>query len=103
MAQTVFATISGGNQYSLNLTNCTSSFIGVTGHGFGDIALTPNARLWGIEGGILYEINGSTATSTSIDITGTHGVSLVALDDATLLTEYQNNLYGISVATGLSY
>jgi hypothetical protein len=94
--QPILVTINGGNLYSLNLTNCTSIFVGSTGYGFGDIAFTPDGRLWGITAGELYQIDPTTAVATLIGLTGAGGISLVGLNDSILLTEYQMKLYAIN-------
>lgn len=102
-SQPIFVTISGGNLYSLNLSTCSSRFVGPTGHGFGDIAFTPDGKLWGIEGGILYKIDTTNANTTMIGTTGTQAVSLVALNNTILLAEYGQNLYGINTINATSY
>lgn len=100
--QPIFATISGGDLYSFNLTNCTRHFIGSTGQGFGDIAFTPNGQLWGIIGGQLYHIDTTTANATLIGNTGVGAVSLVGLNDTTLLAEYGMKLYNINTNNATS-
>ncbi|HLP50351.1 MAG TPA: T9SS type A sorting domain-containing protein [Chitinophagales bacterium] len=100
--QPIFATISGGDLYSFDLGKCKRNFIGVTGYGFGDIAFTPNGRLWGIEGGMLYNIDTSNANSTLIGNTEIGAVTLLGLNDTTLLAEFGNNLYSINVNTAAS-
>ena len=52
----IFATISGGDLYSIDLVNCNKYFVGATGVGFGDIAFTTNGLLWGISNGQLFKI-----------------------------------------------
>ncbi len=100
--QPVFATIGGGDLYSFDLAKCKRHFIGVTGYGFGDIAFTPNGRLWGIEGGMLYNIDTATANSTLIGNTEIGAVTLLGLNDTTLLAEFGDNLYSINVNTAAS-
>jgi len=97
--QPIFVNTNKGDLYSLNLTNCSSSLIGSTGHVFGDIAFTSDGQLWGIEGGYIYKIDRSNAVSTLIGYTGLNYInSLVSLNDATLLTvDRENNLYSISI------
>jgi hypothetical protein len=101
--QPIFATISGGNLYSFDLTNCTRHFIGSTGQGFGDIAFTPDGRLWGIISGNLYQIDTATAIASLVGNTGIGGVTLVGLNDTTLLIELTTILYGINTNTAASY
>lgn len=92
----IYVTNAFGDLFALNVHTCTSQLIGNTGHGFGDIALTPDGKLWGIEGGILYQINTTNASSLLIGNTGIQGVSMVALNNGTLLIEYGSNLYGLN-------
>jgi len=99
----IFATIGGGDLYSFDITNCTRQLIGSTGLGFGDIAFTPDGRLWGIAGGELYQIDTATANSTLIGFTGVQTVSLVALNDSVLLGVYGMNLYGINIGNASPY
>jgi hypothetical protein len=101
--QRIFATIAGGDLYSFNLTNCTRHFIGSTGQGFGDIAFTPDGRLWGIVGGQLYKIDTATANVTLVGNTGIGAVSLVDLNDSILLAEFGMKLYGINNNNATSY
>jgi hypothetical protein len=101
--QRIFATISGGDLYRFDIVNCTRTFIGSTGYGFGDIAFTPNGRLWGIYTGLLYEIDTATAAATYVGNTGIGGVTLVDLNDTTLLMENSCKLYGINTNTGTSW
>jgi len=101
--QPIFATISGGDLYSFDLTNCTRHFIGSTGQGFGDIAFTTDGRLWGIISGQLYQIDTATANSTLVGATGVQSNNLVALNDSILLTEAGLKLYGINANNLSSY
>jgi hypothetical protein len=101
--QPLFATISGGDLYSFSLANCKRHFIGSTGQGFGDIALTPNGNLWGIINGQLYHIDTSTANATLVGITGVQSNNLVALNDSILLTESELSLYGLNINNLSSY
>lgn len=101
--QPIYATVSGGNLYSFDLANCTRHFIGSTGQGFGDIAFTPDRRLWGIAGGMLYQIDTATASVTLIGDTGVGSVSLVGLNDSVLLGEYGMKLYAINNVNAASY
>jgi len=101
--QPIFATIAGGDLYSFNLTNCTRHFIGSTGQGFGDIAFTPDGRLWGIVTGDIYHIDTTTANATLIGFSGIQAVSLVGLNDSIVLAEYGMKLYGINVNNASSY
>jgi hypothetical protein len=73
--QPIFATIAGGDLYSFDISNCTRHFIGSTGHGFGDIALTPDGRLWGIDGQ-LYHIDTANANVTAVGAVTTQGTIL---------------------------
>ncbi len=98
----VFATISGGDLYSFDLSNCTRRFIGSTGQAFGDIAFTPDGQLWGIISGFLYHVDTTTANATLIGNMGVQCVSLVGLNDTTLLVESGNNLYSVNTNTALS-
>ncbi|HYV91993.1 MAG TPA: T9SS type A sorting domain-containing protein [Chitinophagales bacterium] len=101
--QPIFATISGGDLYSFDLTNCTRHSIGSTGQGFGDIAFIPDGRLWGIIGGQLYQIDTATAIATLVGNTGVGSITLVGLNDSTLLAEFGMNLYGINTNNATSY
>jgi len=103
--QPIFATGSSGQIYSVDLTNCSSHIIG-TGHQYGDIALTSDGRLWGIDNGNLYQIDTTNASYTLIGNYGTGGVggvSIVSLDDSTLLTESGMNLYGVRISNLSTY
>lgn len=96
--QSVYVTIGGGDLYKLELDNqCNSLFIGSTGLGFGDIAFTPDGRLWGIVGESLYQINPLNATVSLVGNFGLSAISLEALDNNTLLVEANQNLYGINI------
>jgi hypothetical protein len=101
--QSVYATISGGDLYTIDLINCNRQFVGSTGYGFGDIAFTPNGKLWGIINSNLYEIDTLTANSILVGNTGIGAVSLVALNDTVLLAEFGMKLYGINTNTASSY
>lgn len=98
----IYASISGGDLYSFDITNCTRRFIGSTNQGFGDLAFTEDGRLWGIGGGRLYHIDTATAFTTFIGNT-IGGVSLVGLDDSTLLIESGMKLYGIRTSDASYY
>jgi Secretion system C-terminal sorting domain len=100
---TVYATEAGGKLYLFDVQNCIRKFVGETGQGFGDIALTPNANLWGIVGGNLYQINTQTAQVTFIGQTGLQAVSLVGLNDSTLLAESELQLYKIDTRDASTY
>ena len=103
-AQTsTYVTIAGGDLYKLDFDNCSNLFIGSTGQGFGDIAYTPNGKLWGIENGNLYEINTSNANVTFLGYTSVHAVSLVDLSDTIVLAEFNQNLYGIKTTDATSF
>ncbi len=97
--QEILATDSNGDLFSYDLENCTKSFIGSTNIGFGDIALTTNNELWGVENSNLYHINKTNGSVTFINNMSISPVSLVGLDDTTLLAEYQLNLYSINTNT----
>lgn len=99
----IYATIAGGDLYAFDIYNCTSQFIGSTGQGFGDIAFTPNGRLWGIVNYELYEIDPLTANAELVGFTGVGSVSLVALNDSTLLTEADLQLYALNTNDASSY
>jgi hypothetical protein len=99
----IFVTISGGDLYKLNLSTCTSTFVGSTGQSFGDIAFTPNGKLWGIFSGSLYQIDTINASATLIGNSGLQGVSLVGLNDTTVLIEEGQNLYGIRTTNTMTY
>lgn len=101
--QPIFATNYDGDLYSIDLQNCTSEFRGTTGHWFGDIAFTPDGRLWGLSDGDLYQIDTTTGMSTFIGSSSVSGVTLVGLNDSTLLAEVQQNLYGIRNTDASSY
>lgn len=101
--QFAFVTIAGGDLYKLNFDNCSKLFIGSTGQGFGDIAYTPNGKLWGIVNGNLYEINTSNANSALVGYTSVDAVSLVDLNDTIVLAESNQNLYGIKTTDASSF
>lgn len=98
-----FVTISGGNLYSVDPQNCIAEFIGSTGQGFGDIALSPNGTLWGYVSSQIYQIDTIDATATWIGNTGIPAVSLVALNDSILFINSGNDLYGISTLDASSW
>jgi hypothetical protein len=88
--------------YSFNLANCSSRLIGKTTYPFIDLALTPDGRLWGINGN-LYLIDTTTAAITLIGGSkGTDGACLVALNDSILLGEWYDSLEAINVRTAQS-
>jgi hypothetical protein len=95
--QPIFATIAGGDLYSFDLINCTRTFKGSSGYGFGDIAFTNNGKLWGILSGELYSIDTNTAASTLVGNYNIITNALVGLNDTILLTVYQSCLYKINV------
>jgi hypothetical protein len=101
--QPIFATIYGGDLYKIDIVNCSRQFVGSTNHIFGDIAFTPDGRLWGIEFGNLYQIDTITAESFLIGYTGQSSVSLVALNDSILFAESDANLYAINISDASSY
>lgn len=92
--QPIFATGSSGQIYSVDLANCSLNYVG-TGQQYGDIALTPDGRLWGIANGDLYLIDTTNASYTLAGNFGLNCVSLVGLDDSTLLVESGMSLYGV--------
>jgi len=91
-----FVTISGGNLYKIHIQACSTSFVGPTGFGFGDIAMTPSGELYGIVSGMIYRIDTTDASTSYIGQSTAPGVSLVALDNSTLLAEHSLHLYAIS-------
>ncbi len=98
--QEVFVTDAIGDLYSLDLYNCTKTFVGSTGIGFGDIAFTTNNELWGVSNGNLYHIdkgNGSVDLITTLNISP---VSLVGVNDTLLVAEFQKSLYSIHTISG---
>ena len=97
--QPIYVTIAGGDLYTISLSNCSRRFIGATGQGFGDIAVTPNGRLWGIVSSEIYEIDTATAEATLIGLTPVGAVSLVALNDTILFAEYETQLFAINNIT----
>ncbi len=103
--QPVFVTDASGNLYSLDLFNCTSRLIANSGAIFEDIAFTPDGKLWGVNGDALFQIDTSTASITYIGLNNpaTFSESLVALNDSTLLGEFNSILYGISTKDAQSY
>ena len=78
--QKIYATISGGDLYLVDVANCSRHFIGSTGYGFGDIAMTPNGKLWGIVNGNIYQIDTATAAATLVGQSNVQGVSLVGFE-----------------------
>jgi gliding motility-associated-like protein len=101
--QRIFATVSGGGLYSIDVENCYRHFVGVTGISFGDIAFTSNGLLWGIANGQLFNIDTTNASTTLIGNTGIGAISLVGLNDSILLAEFQTKLYGINTNNASSY
>ncbi len=105
--QAVFTMNMGGVLYSLDVLNCTTRPIDSTRMPFQDIAFTADGKLWGITseetGGGLYAIDTTNAQSTFVGITSVYGISLVALDDSTLLMESNNKLYGIRTNDAYTY
>ncbi len=102
--QEIFVNDDGGGLYSLDPTNCSSNRIGFTSVIFTDIAFTSDGRLWGTNSLSLYEINPTNAATTYVGQSeGTESVSLVGLNDSTLLSEVNDSLYGINVSNGQSY
>ncbi|UAY53537.1 gliding motility-associated C-terminal domain-containing protein [Ferruginibacter albus] len=101
--QRILVKLSNGDLYSLNVPNCSSKFIGSTNHGFGDISFTSDGRLWGIENLQLFQIDTTTANVTLVGTTGLDAVSLVELNDSTLLMESHQDLYGVHVRDASSY
>ncbi len=99
----IFVTIAGGDLYELDIYNCTSRFIGSTNTQFGDIAFTPDGRLWGFVGNSLYNVDTATADTTLIGDISQSCVSLVALNDSTLLFEFNEELYGLSTNDASTY
>lgn len=100
--QQIFATVSGGDLYCIDVQHCERHLVGPTGQAFGDIAFTPNGQLWGIAGGKLYSIDTTNANTVLIGNTGIGGISLVGLNDTTLLTEFGMNLYAINTTNASS-
>ncbi len=91
-----FVTVSGGDLYKVNIQACSTTFIGATGFGFGDIAMTLSGELYGIVGGAIYRIDTTDASTTYIGQSTAPGVAMVALNNSTLLVEYAQDLYAIS-------
>lgn len=101
--QSIYATIYGGDLYSIEIEDCTRRFVGSTEHIFGDIAFTPDGRLWGIEFGDIYQIDTVSAAATLVGSSGLSAVSLVALNDTILLAESGKKLYGINTEDAFAY
>lgn len=91
-----FATVSGGDLYKVHLQTCSTTFVGSTGYGFGDIAMTPSGDLYGIVGGEIYHIDTTNASVTYIGQSTAPGIAMVALNNNTLLVEYAQELYAVS-------
>jgi hypothetical protein len=89
--------------YTLDLNNCTRHYVGYDSLGIGDIAFTPDGRLWGQKGGNLYQIDTSNGHSVFIGKTRITNISLEGLNDTTLLVESNSNLYGIRTKDATSY
>jgi len=103
--QSVFVSDNSFHIYSLDLNNCASHFIGTITQEFNDIAFTPDGQLWGISSHGLFKIDTTNGAATFIgsnDITE-GALSLVALNDSILLTEYNDSLYGINLTNLHSY
>jgi hypothetical protein len=64
---------------------------------FGDIAFTPDGKLWGFENGLLFRIDTTNAETTLVGIIAINGVSLVDLNDSVLLMESKDSLWEINV------
>ena len=101
--QPIFVTVNGGDLYSLDLSNCSSHFVGSTELEFFDIAFTPDGRLWGIKQGNLYQIDTTNAMVTLIGNIGIESNSLVSLNDSILLTESGEKLFGIRISDTSTY
>ena len=102
-SQPQFAITTNGELYSIDLNQCASQLIGETGLSFADIAFTPDGILWAVVDSSLYKVDTTTANAILIGSSRIHGLSLVALNDSTLLTESGLNLYGIRTSDGSSY
>lgn len=102
-AQRIYATISGGDLYVLDVANCSSQFIGSTGIGFGDLAFTPNGTLFGCVNGEIWEVDTATAAVTFRSNITVLGVTMVALNDTALLVEANAELFGFNPLTGVSW
>jgi hypothetical protein len=89
--------------YSVNINNCTKRLVGSGTQAYGDIAFTPDGNLWGIANGGIYQIDTSNANSILIGYTQTGGVSLVALNDSVLLSEFKDSLWAININTLKKY
>ncbi|HQV52305.1 MAG: gliding motility-associated C-terminal domain-containing protein [Flavobacteriales bacterium] len=92
--QDVVYVVSGPWLYEFDPISCDTTYIGDTGIGFGDIALTPEGRLFGISSSYLYEIDRTTGMPELVTTIPApfSGVSLVALDNEQLLFESWDSL-----------
>jgi hypothetical protein len=84
--------------YSVNVDAFSVSLIGNTELPMvGDIAVTPDGRLWGAYFDTLYQINPANASIQRIGGMGISGNSLVDLNDSLLLSEYSDSLFSVNV------
>lgn len=100
----LYVTIAGGDLYEIYADSCSKTFIGSTNIGFGDIAITPNGKLWGILNGELYEIDPLNANTRFVGYTtGVEAISLIDFNDTILLAESNQNLYGIKTTDASTF
>ncbi len=100
--QPIFATGASGELYSIDLVSCSINYKG-SGSQYGDIAFTTDGHLWGIASGNLYQIDTSNASFILIGNIGLPCVSLVGLNDSTLLIESGMSLYAVKTSDASNY
>jgi len=105
--QSFYACMGGnGELLKLDAINCDTMFIGIDSIGLGDIAITPDRRLYGIGGGYLYEIdtlNAQLTVVSHLNQTILSGINALVADSAgNLLTVAHDSLYQINRFTGQS-
>lgn len=97
--QTIFLSGSDNKLYTLNLSNCLLTIVN-NSPAMADIAVSPNGNLWGYNMSKLWSINQVTGQVTEIAVTNptVGGVSLVALNNTTLLFENGQTLCAMNTA-----
>lgn len=98
--QTIYLTGLNNKLYTFNPNNCSLTFV-ANSTAMADIAVTPNGNLWGYSGSKLWSINPINGQVTEIGWTNPTqgGVSLVALNNTTLLFVSGGFLYAMNTST----
>lgn len=99
-SQKIIVTTNTGDFYSIDILNCKDSLLVKSGFVFNDISYTTDGRLWGISAGQLYQIDTLSYKTNYIGDTGlSTSVTLVEVDDSTLIIDNTPNLYRLNVNT----